>query len=227
MAESLDGGPVTYRSNRHFDVLNDKLIYELKGVTKAGDFQALYDSRRASYGDSLVLLNTSSQDEDNYKDPYEAALRFAVNSTIYGVTMIFPGQELGLEGTIVPASPNSTSQPFGYDRFELNFGKQIPQFKTYNSMMPLRRQLDRNTGDAIHLVAFYSAVSQARRASPALRSPEGWFLHLKRNPPQDQIFGVGKVEKVGADPGTSDTVFAFVNLDTRSNTATPNGVGLT
>src|SRR5205814_201035 len=83
-----------------------------------------------------------------------------------------------------PAAPNATgSQPFGYERFELNFGKQIPQFKTYNSMMPLWRQLDRNTGDAIHLQALYSAVSDARRASPALRSKEGWFLRLKRNPP--------------------------------------------
>ncbi len=27
MAESLDGGAVTYRSNRHFDVLNENLIY--------------------------------------------------------------------------------------------------------------------------------------------------------------------------------------------------------
>jgi outer membrane protein assembly factor BamB len=225
VAESLDGGPVTYRSNRHFDVLNDRLVYDLHRATKAGEFQALYDTRRALYGDSLVLLNTSSQDEDNYEDPYEAALRFAVNSTIYGVTMIFPGQELGLKGTIVPAGPNSASRPFGYDRFELNFGKQIPQFKTYNSMMPLWRQLDRNTGDAIHLLALYSAISQARAASPALRSKEGRFLHLKRDLPQDRIFGVGKVERVGADPGSSDVVFAFVNLGLGANSATPNGVG--
>ena len=172
------------------------------------------------------MLNTSSQDEDNYKDPYEAALRFAVNSAMYGVTMIFPGQELGLKGTIVPAAANATgSQPFGYERFELNFGKQIPQFKTYNSMMPLWRQLDRNTGDAIHLLALYSAISQARGASPALRSKDGWFLRLKNNSPQDQIFGVGKVEKVGSDRASSDTVFAFVNLAVGANTATPRGVG--
>jgi hypothetical protein len=226
MAESLDGGAVTYRSNRHFDVLNDNLIYALHGATKAGDYQSLYTGRRASYGDSLVLLNTSSQDEDNYSDPYEAALRFAVNSTMYGVTMIFPGQELGLKGTIVPAGANNTSsQPFGYERFELNFGKQIPQFKTYNSMMPLWRQLDRNTGDAVHLLALYSAVSEARRTSPALRGKEGWFLRLKRNQPEDQIFAVGKVEKAGADPASSDTVFAFVNLAVGANSATPNGVG--
>src|SRR5260370_23989321 len=171
MAESLDGGAVTYRSNRHFDVLNENLIYAFHGATKASDFQSLYDSRRASYGDSLVLLNTSSQDEDNYKDPYEAALRFAVNSTIYGVPMIFPGQELGLKGTSIPTAPTATgSHPFGYERFELNFGKQIPQVKTYNSMMPLWRQLDRNTGDAIHLLALYSPISHPPRPTPPLRT---------------------------------------------------------
>lgn len=226
MAESLDGGPVTYRSNRHFDILNDNLIYALHGATKAGDFQAQYNSRRAAYGNSLVLLNTSSQDEDNYADPYQAALRYGVNSTMYGATMIFPGQELGLKGTIVPSGQGGPAgQPFGYERFELNFGKQIPQFKTYNSMMPLWRQLDRNTGDAIHLLALYSAISEARRASPALRSNEGWFLRLKHNPAPDQIFGVGKVEKTGAEPASSDVVFAFVNLAVGADSATPNGDG--
>jgi hypothetical protein len=226
MAESLDGGLVTYRSNRHFDLLNDNLIYALRGATKAGDFQTMYESRRDIYGDSLLLLNTSSQDEDNYRDPYEAVVRFAVNSTVYGATMIFPGQELGLKGTTAPASPrNTTSQPFGYDRFERNFGKHIPQFKTYNSMMPLWRQLDRNSGDAIHLLALYSAISQARSRSPALRSKERWFLDLKQKRPHDQIFAVGKVEKVGADPSSSDTVFAFVNLAVGADSATPNRVG--
>ena len=32
-------------------------------------------------------------------------------------------------------------------------------------------------------------------------------------------------EKPGADPASSDTVFAFVNLAVGANSATPNGVG--
>ncbi len=138
--------------------------------------------------------------------------------------MIFPGQELGLRGTIVPPNGNPTnSQPFGYDVFQLNFGKLIPDFENYNSMMPLWRQLDRNTGDAVHLHAFYAAVSQARHASPALRSGNAWFLHLKGNAPENQIFGEGKVDKPGG--AASDVVFAFVNLTAGANSATPNGVG--
>ena len=226
MAESLDGGPITYRSNRQFDILNDNLIYALHGTTKSADFQALYNARRAAYGSSLILLNTSSQDEDNYADPYQAALRYGVNSTMYGVTMIFPGQELGLKGTIVPPGQGGPAgQPSGYERFELNFGKQIPSFKTYNSMMPMWQQLDHNTGNAIHLLALYSAISDARRASPALRSSEGWFLRLRDNRSEDQIFGVGKVEKIGAEQDTSDVVFAFVNLAVGADSATPNGDG--
>ena len=224
LAESLDGGPVTYRSGRQFDILNDNLIYGLQTTTTATDFATLYQSRRQAYGDGLVLLNASSQDEDNYKDPYEAALRFAVNSAGYGATMIFPGQELGLRGTIVPPSRNQTNnQPFGYDVFQENFGKPIPDFENYNSMMPLWRQLDRNAGDAVHLHAFYAAVSQARRASPALRSENAWFLHLKGNAPENQIFAEGKVDKAGG--AASDVVFAFVNLTVGAGSATPNGVG--
>jgi hypothetical protein len=224
LAESLDGGPVTYRSNRQFDILNDNLIYGLHSATTAPAFNALYQARRQAYGDSLVLLNTTSQDEDNYKDPYEAALRFAVNSTGYGATLIFPGQELGLRGTIVPPNGNPTaSQPFGYDRFQINFGKPIPDFENYNSMMPLWQQLDRNTGDAVHLLAFYAAVSQARRASPALRSGNAWYLNLKSNAPENQIFAVGKVDKPGT--ATGDVVFAFINLAVGSDSATPGGVG--
>jgi hypothetical protein len=82
MAESLDGGAVTYRSNRHFDVLNENLIYAFHGATKASDFQSLYNTRRASYRDSLVLLTTSSQDKYNNKHPYEACIR--INSTCMG-----------------------------------------------------------------------------------------------------------------------------------------------
>ena len=31
LAESLDGGHVTYRSSRHFDVVNDNVLFDLYG----------------------------------------------------------------------------------------------------------------------------------------------------------------------------------------------------
>jgi hypothetical protein len=102
MAESLDGGHVGYRSARHFDVVNDSLVTELHNATTASDLQRVFSARQF-YGDTLILLNTTSQDEDTYRDPYQGALRFAVNNTMYGITLIFPGQELGLRGSVVAA----------------------------------------------------------------------------------------------------------------------------
>jgi len=37
MTESLDGGAVTYRSNRHFDILNENIVFALKSAASAID----------------------------------------------------------------------------------------------------------------------------------------------------------------------------------------------
>ena len=229
MAESLDGGPVGYRSARHFDILNDSLVSDLHYATTAAGLQNMFASR-AFYGDAPILLNTTSQDEDSYRDPYQGALRFAVNSAMYGATLIFPGQELGMKGTIVPpsgASDPSAGAPFGYERYETdpNFHKSIPQFLTYNAMTPLWHQLDGSGGDAHHLLAFYSAVSHARADSSALRSKWRAFLGLRGGAAANNIFAVGKTAQPGGDPATTDVVFAFVNLDPGSASASPAGNG--
>lgn len=225
MAESLDGGPVTYRSARHFDILNESVIYDLHHAVDTNALRQIYDQRRNSYGFALVLLNTSSHDEDNYQDPWEALLRFAANSTMDGVTMVFPGQELGLRGTIIPPHDSNpdAAQPFGYDRYDRPFfGKPIPGFKTYNSLMPLWR-LNPDRGDVEHLTNLYSAIGKARQSSRALRSPNRVFLNLQDNTPHGQIFSVAKFERRNAAPDTGDVVFAFVNLAVGANVATPPG----
>jgi hypothetical protein len=229
MAESLDGGPISYRSSRHFDILNDNLIYDLHHAMTADNFRQVFEGRRAAYGGAPVLLNTTSQDEDNYHDPYEALLRFAVNSTMDGVPMIFPGQELGLVGTIVP--PNDTNAavgpPFGYERWDIDpvAHKPIPNFKTYNSMMPLWNALNTNTGNAGKLLPLYTAIAQARAASSALRSPFRSYLQLTHGATADHLFAVAKQQSTNSDPATDDVVFAFVNLAVDADTATPGGAG--
>src|SRR5262249_19180549 len=95
LAESLDGGAVTYRSGRHFDVLNENLFRDLRSAQSASAFRNVYERRFRAYGDAPILLNTSSHDEDNFKDPFEGLLRFAVNSAMYGAPSISAGQELG------------------------------------------------------------------------------------------------------------------------------------
>ncbi len=198
MAESLDGGAVTYRSNRHFDILNENIVFAAKNTTTTTGFRGMFEDRRAAYGQGLILLNTVSHDEDNYVDPWRALINYAVFSTIDGAPMLFPGQELGI------------SQYYGYDLIEMNFGKPVPHFKTYNSLMPLWSDTDFGNDQ---LYPVYAGIGAARRFSPALRSSNRWFLNRKADgQPNQNIWAVAKYETPNGSPGSSDVVFAFVNL---------------
>ena len=201
MTESLDGGAVTYRSNRHFDVLNENLIYALQSAATASDYRNAFDSRRNSYGQGLVLLNNVSHDEQSYSDPYQALIRYVVCSTIDGAPMIFYGEELGI------------STYFGFDQYQLNFGKTIPQFMNYNSLQPIFSPANRNYG-LDQLWPVYAGINQARQFSAALRSSNRYYLNQTGSGnPQPSIFSVAKYQNANASPNFSDVVFAFVNLD--------------
>ncbi len=229
MAESLDGGAVTKRSARHFDILNENIVFPLHAATTVIAYRSIYDNRRTDYGQALVLLNSSSHDEDHYNDPWEALIRYAVNSTIDGVPLIFPGQELGLSGTVIPpADTNSGITPFGYDRYETNFGKPIPHFKKFNSLMPL--WLKTQVGHASYnyglaqLAPVFSGVAQARKASTALRSSNRYYLNLNDTTQHGQMFSIAKFEARNGAPNFSDVVFAFVNIARNANPETTGGV---
>jgi len=199
MAETLDGGAPPYRSNRHFDILNENILFAMKGATQVTDYRAIFEERRTAFGQGLVLLNTVSHDEANYADPWQAFIRYALCSTIDGSPMIFTGQELGI------------STNFGYDLMENNFGKYIPHFKTYNSLMPLW-----NYGNFGHKQLFpaYGAVGRARHMSPALRSSNRYFIDQVGGAGVKQtVFSVVKYQTANASAATSDVVIGFVNLD--------------
>jgi hypothetical protein len=210
MAESLDGGAVTYRSNRHFDILNENIVFPLKSAGAASDYRNIFESRRSSYGQSLVLMNNMSHDEEAFSDPWQAAVRYAVCSTVDGVPLIFPGQELGISTT------------FGYDKYEVNFGKNIADFKDWNSMQPAWYGVDPSNPGANYgnqqLRPVYSAIGQSRLFSPALRSQNRYFLNEDGN--NQTIYGVAKFETIDGLPSSSDVVFAFVNTN---RDASPSG----
>ncbi|MDB6017179.1 MAG: hypothetical protein JWR19_1668 [Pedosphaera sp.] len=205
MTESLDGGAVTYRSNRHFDVLNENIVFPFQAAATASDYRNIFESRRNAYGQGLVLLNSTSHDEQTYQDPFQALIRYQVSGSIDGAPMIFYGQELGI------------SQNFGFDQYELNFGKMIPHFKKFNSLQPIFAPANRNYGlDQLYPV--YAAVGQARQFSPALRSSNRYYLdQTGGGGPQANIFSVAKYETANASPNFNDVVFAFVNLDRNNN----------
>ena len=196
MSESLDGGAVTYRSNRHFDILNENIVFPLASATTAGDYRNIFESRRDAYGQGLVLINNVSHDEKNYQDPWEALIRFSVAGSMDGVPMIFPGQELGI------------SETFGYNHYELNFGKLIPHFKRFNSMQPAWNDSNFGNDQLFHV---YAGIGSARQFSPALRSSNRWFL--TGDGANSRIHAVAKYQDAGASPGVSDVVLAFANLD--------------
>ncbi|HOX55281.1 MAG TPA: alpha-amylase family glycosyl hydrolase [Candidatus Paceibacterota bacterium] len=207
MSESLDGGNVTYRSNRHFDILNENIVFPLKSAATASDYRNIFADRRRSYGQGLVLLNTTSHDEENYDDPFQALIRYAACSSVDGAPMIFYGQELGITRTT------------GFDLYEINFSKLIPQFKKYNSLQPIFN----NRGYGVDFLwPVYAAINQARGFSPALRSSNRFFLNqVGSGKPQTNIFSVAKYEQPNGSPNCFDVIFAFANLD-RNNSQQGN-----
>ena len=208
MTESLDGGAVTYRSNRHFDILNENIVFPFQSATTAQNYRDIFDTRRSTYGQSLVLMNSTSHDEENYADPFQALIRYMVSGTIDGVPMIFYGQEIGV------------TQQNGFDHYELNFGKYIPHFKEFNSLTTAVNGLNQNGKQFLFPV--FAAVGQARAFSPALRSSNRYYLNQTGSGgTQQNIFSVAKYQTAAASPGVSDVVFGFVNLD-RNDTQAGN-----
>jgi hypothetical protein len=199
MSESLDGGAVTYRSNRHFDILNENIVFPLASAGSPGDYRSIFESRRNAYGQGLVLLNNTSHDEESYTDPFQALVRYSVVNTVDGAPLVFPGQELGI------------SRTFGYQSYETNFGKQIAHFKKFNSMMPIWN--DANYGND-QLYPVYSGIGQARMSSKALRSSNRYFLDQTGvGETHGKIFSVAKFETKNASPAVADVVFAFADTD--------------
>jgi glycosidase len=200
MSESLDGGSVTYRANRHFDILNENIVFPLATASTKNDYRNIFESRRNAYGQGLVLINNVSHDEENYSDPWEALIRFSVAATMDGTPMIFPGQELGISKTT------------GYNHYEVNFGKTIPHFKRFNSMQPAWS--DTNFGND-QLFPVYAGMGAARNFSPSLRSSNRWFLD--GDGVNSKIHAVAKYETTNASPAVKDVVLAFTNLDRNAN----------
>ena len=218
MTESLDGGAVTYRSNRHFDILNENIVFPWQAANTTTGHREIFESRRTSYGQGLVLLNNTSHDEAGYSDPWQAFIRYAVGSTMDGAPMIMYGQEIG------------TAASLSFDKYEVNFGKSIPHFKAWNSMQPQWTSWAANTFGVKNLIPAYAGAGKAREFSPALRSSSRWFLNPNGSTTADpNIFAVAKYEQANASPATQDVVFGFVNLDrttARQNTfGIPSGLG--
>jgi hypothetical protein len=208
MAETLDGGKPGYRSNRHFDILNESLVFQFT-QSKINDSSALsyaFYLRNLAYNNGAILLNVTSHDEvmpDN--DPWVTAARYGAISSMAGLPMIFYGQEQGI-GLHDAFNPNAALD--GFADHELNFGKYVPHFKRWNQLQVWTNPPPNSDG----LDQWYGRVNWARLNSPALRSRNHRVLATMAGPEDARIFAVAKWETAGAGPATSDVVLAFTRF---------------
>ena len=242
MAESLDGyrevagskrHGVGYRSSRHFDILNENILYlwrddffdyrtfpdqtENNPNRTTGLIWNAFDARKNAFEMSPVLLNLISHDEIfPTDDQWSLVYAYAINAAMDGVPMMFYGQENGAQND---AGEYGSRTDFGisannnFARYESNFSKSIPHFKRYNHMTNIW-----NATWSADIRSTYGRLNAARANSPALRSQQNYFLAdaatTNWNP---DIFAVAKIQSPGVSAATQDVVFAFVNNDFRAN----------
>ncbi len=203
LAETLGPPTVTFRSSRCFDVVNDSVLYDFRTASTATDYRNIFNTRRANYGQCLMLWNSASHDVGGYySDPYQALIRYLVGGTIDGVPMIFYGQELG------------TRQGFGFSIYQNN-SEMVPNFLGFNSLQPICSPANR-TYNLDQLYSVYAGAGRARQLSPALRSFNRYYLDAIGGA-QPSMFSIAKYETPNASPNFSDVVFGFVNLDPANN----------
>jgi hypothetical protein len=158
---------------------------------------------------SPLLLNLTSHDEVYPSDdPYRVLYAFAQLAALDGVPMMFYGQEAGALNSkdVYGFTGGIADYAHNFDRYEVNFGKGIPNFKRYNSMVNVWQNRDWN------LQNLYGRINRARKNSPALRSQGLYFLSRTGGQGYDpDIFAVAKFEQAGVSAATQDVVLAFVN----------------
>ena len=239
MAESLDGyrtvnggnrHGVGYRSARQFDILNENIVfywrdqffaYPANGAGSAGmanpttypTWQA-YDNRRNAY-DNVVLLNNLTSHDEVFpsNDPYSLFYAYAELGAIDGIPMMLYGQEAGARNDFATyAFSGVTESSHNWTRYELNFGKSIPNFKCYNSMSKVWQNRDWN------LQTLYGRVNHARQSSQALQSQNVYYLSGTGGGYDPNIFAVAKYQSEGVSAAWQDVVFAFVNNNYQGST---------
>ena len=203
MSETLDGGIPGYRSNRHFDILNENIVFQFKSMTQTSEFEDAYESRRNSYNGGSILLNLTGHDEEMpFLDAWRTASRYGCNAMIDGLPMMFYGQECG----IVPAESETGGYNQGFELFEENLGKFIPHFKQWNKATFWDNPPAFSTG----MDQWYGRVNWARLNSPALRSMNRYFLSRTAGGDNSKILAAAKYEQPGVGPVVgNDVVLAF------------------
>ena len=239
MAESLDGyreaagskrHGVGYRSARHFDILNENIVFHWRdthfgypatgeGSGGSGDrstartYEA-FDNRRQAYEGVVILNNLTSHDEVfPSNDSYELLQAYAQLGALDGIPMLLYGQEAGAQNDFATYGFSGiANSDHNWSRYELNFGKSIPHFKRWNDMTKVWAHRD----SAVQ--GLYGRINRARLLSPALRGRNEYILGRTAGAGRDPaIFAVAKIQQAGIPVTQQHVVFCFANTDFVAN----------
>ena len=241
MAESLDGYTeiggskrhgIGYRSARHFDILNENMVFYWRNDFFAYPYQGnlpdhpnygktpapytdpirlAFDNRRQAFDTIPILLDLSCHDEVYPShDPYRILYAHSTLAAMDGIPMLLCGQEAGAQNdantydfSFDDATPSSSRNA---QQYEVNFGKSIPNFKRYNSLKDLWANRD------WALQEIYGRINRARQNSRALKSQGVYFLNKQTGGGVDSnICAIAKFETAGVSAASQDVVFAFIN----------------
>lgn len=240
MAESLDGYRTTngskrhgvgYRSARHFDVLNENIVFHWRDThfgypangpgtgnaspdkSTAATFNA-YNDRRQAYEGVVLLNNLTSHDEVfPSNDAYQLFQAYAQLGALDGIPMLMYGQEAGAQNDFVKYGfTGILNSNRNWSRYEDNFGKNIPNFKRWNDMTRVWQNRDWTVQD------LYARVNRARLANPALRGKGEYFLSRTSGGLDPDILAVAKYEAAGMPVSQQNVVLAFVNNNPAAST---------
>ncbi|NCD32066.1 MAG: DUF1939 domain-containing protein [Spartobacteria bacterium] len=251
MAESLDGYAtvsdsnrhgVGYRSARHFDILNENLVFywrntffaEFNGGSaptsafipdrRTTPTQDQLSTRKAAFDNVPILLNLTSHDEV-LPTSHQPSLMYAYAElcAVAGVPMLLYGQEAGMQNDYDTYNYDSAYRYYNYgtdpannaEIYELNFGKSIVNFKRYNCITSIWHQ---GSTAMPGLNSAYGRINTARLRSPALQSQNDYFLSHLSGGKDESIFAVAKYEAPGVSAAEQDVVFVFVNNDCQAST---------
>lgn len=217
IAEAREGGKPAARCNRQFDVVDASFETAARTADSPSELLAAAETAQSACDGGAALLNLARYDEPMpFADPWMTASRYAMLSTLKGLQISFYGQEQGTipcdwgndygsEGTIIQPG----NAPFGFSKFELNSGKWVPDFKTWNQLTVWNNP-PMGTEASYGMAQLYGHVNWARASSPALRSDVQYMLDRVEGYRSSDVWAMAKSEEYGALANGKDAVLAFV-----------------
>ncbi len=200
MAESLDGGAVSKRAGRQFDIINDSWVWGmLNGSPNVTAIRSEIDSRKAAYGFAGVMRGLINHDQSAPANKWWTLSRYSIGAALDGAPQMFMGQELGY------------SDHFGFSKWRFEYDRWIPNIRDLYSMQTLWNDA---APDKDALWNRYKEVNLGRQRAPVLRLANQWYLDQVNGwGTHQRIFSTLRYEKYGWDVKDQEVVLCFVNLD--------------